>query len=115
MNPATIASPTDSFKLTISTSDDYLTDGLSADLFAQPYLSAGPFTDPSASFSGPSVVNQLTTISVTVTPASPVPINGYFVLRLPAGVVYHDTSNPPTCAIDSYALAACASFETKVD
>ena len=33
-NPATTASPVDSFKLTLSTSEDYLTDALSADLFA---------------------------------------------------------------------------------
>ena len=61
------------------------------------------------------MVNELTTISVTVTPASPVPVDGYFVLRLPAGLVYYDPVNPPQCAIDSYPLVACASFETKID
>jgi hypothetical protein len=73
MNPSTTASPNDSFMLSISTSDSYQIDALSTGLFADPFLSSGPFIDSSVEFTGGNTVNDFTELSFEVTPSALIP------------------------------------------
>jgi hypothetical protein len=97
MNPSTTASPNDSFALSISTSDSYMIDALSTGLFADPFLSSGPFTDSMVEFTGGSTVNDFTELSFEVTPSALIPSEGYLLVRLPEKVLYLSDDETPQC------------------
>ena len=54
-NPETTSPPTQSFIFTVQTSDNFLIDRTTSDVFAQPYLSAGEFLFVSATSQGDTV------------------------------------------------------------
>ena len=87
VNPETTRPPTKSFLVSITTGEGYLVDESDSDVFAQPYLSAGPFNDATMASSG-TVVGDQTVITVDLELKSSLPINSKFYVKLPNSVFY---------------------------
>jgi hypothetical protein len=95
MNPSTTANPNDSFALSITTSDSYEIDALSTGIFADPFLSSGPFVESTVQFTGGNTVNDFTELSFEVTPSALIPFEGYLLVRLPVEIVYLSDDQTP--------------------
>ena len=97
VNPETTKPPTESFLFSIKTGEGYLVDESDSGIFAQPYLSAGPFNAAAMSSSGP-VVGDAALITVELDLKSSLPIGSKFHVKLPNSVFYlADQSAEPQC------------------
>ena len=72
----------------MKTEDGFLIDMTSMDIFAEPYLAAGPFLTANIRSTGSSIVGEAAEIEATVVLKSPLFLGSQFFIRLPTSVFY---------------------------
>ena len=107
MNPGKTSPPQNSFQLVLETSEGFKVDETLADIFAQPYLSAGPFLSASLESVG-NLVGGGATIQASLKLKSPLPPQSLFYIKLPSSTFYLIESDPSVkCAINSSVYQVC--------
>ena len=108
LNPDKTAPPQNSFQLTLQTSDNFLIDETLTGVFAQPQLSAGPFTSAEIELDGSSVaVGELTEILASLELKSALPSGGTFFIKLPDSVFYLLDGQDVECSVNSGSFTSC--------
>ena len=116
VNPETTRPPTESFLVSITTGEGYLVDESGSGVFAQPYLSAGPFNAAAMSSSG-AVVGDAAEITIELALKSSLPIYSKFYVKLPDSVFYAaGQSAEPECREPaSSSFSACMQSTVAAD
>jgi len=104
-NPGKTSPPQTSFEMRLKTADNFSIDETLTDIFAQPYLSAGPFQSAKLEASGSEVGGQAS-FKATLTLKSPLPAGSQFFIKLPLSVFYIK-DGAAECAINGGSFTTC--------
>ena len=114
VNPETTRPPVDSFAVSVKTGENHWVDETTSGIYAQPFLSAGPFNSASVSSSG-DVVGDATEITLLLDLKSSLPVNSKFLLSLPSPVFYSSSENPRCKEHSGPSFGDCLDFKLGSD
>ena len=97
--------------VSVKTGEGHWVDETSDGIFAQPFLSAGPFNSVSVSSSG-TVVGDLTEITIELNLKSSLPVGSKFAFTLPSSVFYAYSEEPRCKEHSESSFGDCLEFTT---